>query len=354
VFSGETGSAASLISRFQLNSNGVNLETIQDYGVYHSMLQSQAMNPNYVNNDSSITEYCNSGVTSGIAQTVIFDFCIPLCSGVLSNEKSFPLFLSGLYLQFDLATAIGAFKTFGTASVVPASFVVSQNELVYELIQVDNSLIENMKMQMSQTGKLFEMPCSTALVLKTNNAAATPSFAYNVGLNLSSVSAVLFGEISSAIEALGTGATQALVRNSFIRNSTADNAISRRYFLDSRPLVQYPISTDSQNLMETQRALSILLDPTTVGLGSRDIADNTQGSYTASGVATQRFYISGQNARRFNEDDNIAMPGTAANTLVIQNTKSAANANIASSVYIAILYDQVVVISADGSVAVAK
>lgn len=351
-FSSETLSAASLINRFQLNANGVNLETISRYDNYHAILQSQAMNPNYVDKDSSIAEYCNSGVTSGTAQTATFNFCIPLCSGVLSNEKSFPLFLSGLYLQFDLNSAIGAFKTRGTSSEDPASYVVSENELVYEIIQPDFSLLQGMREQMSSSGRLFELPCSTALGLQSNIGAGVTSFSYNVGLNLASVSAVLMAEIQTSKEVLGKGASSAVVRNSFIRNSTESNTVSRKYFLDSKQLCSYNISMDSQNLLECQRALSALLDPQITTLGARAVVTNEQDSYTASGVATQRFYVSGQSARRFNEADAIAMCGTPANTLVIQNTKD--GTPIASSVYIYVIYDQVIVISADGSVAVAK
>ena len=351
-FSNETLSAASLINRFQLNANGVNLETISRYDVYHAILQSQAMNPNYVDKDSSIAEYCNSGVTSGVAQTATFNFCIPLCSGVLSNEKSFPLFLSGLYLQFDLNSAIGSFKTRGTASEDPVSYVCSENELVYEIIQPDFSLLQGMREQMSSSGRLFELPCSTALGLQSNISAGVTSFSYNVGLNLASVSAVLMAEIQTSKEALGKGATSAVVRNSFIRNSSESTTVSRKYFLDSKQLCSYNVSMDSQNLLECQRALSALLDPQITTLGSRAVASNEQDSYTASGIATQRFYVSGQSARRFNEADSIAMCGTPANTLVIQNTKD--GVPIASSVYIFVVYDQVVVISADGSVACAK
>ena len=351
-FSSDTLSASSLINRFSLNSNGVNLETINRYDVYHAILQSSAMNPNYVDKDSSIAEYCNSGVTSGTADNATFDFCIPLCSGVLSNEKSFPLFLSGLYLQFDLNTAIGAFKTRGTASENPSSYVVSENELVYEIIQPDYALLQSMREQMSSSGRLFEMPCSTALGLQTNQAASTSSFSYQVGLNLASVSAILMAEIETAKEVLGKGTTSAIVRNSFIRNSTVTSAVARKYFLDGRPLCNYPVSTDSQNLLECQRSLSALLDPQITTLGSRAVADDEQDSYCASSVGKQRFYVSGQSARRFYEADAIAMPGTPANTLVIQNTK--AGTNVASSVYIFCVFDQVIVIDSTGSVAVAK
>jgi hypothetical protein len=354
IFANETASAASLINRYQLNANGVNLEQISRYDNYHAMLQTAAMNPSYVERDSSIAEYCNTGITTGTADSGVFNFCIPLCSGVLSNEKSFPLFLSGLYLQLDMNSALAAFKSYGTSPTGITGYTLSENELVYELIQPDYSLLDQIRMQMQQSGKLYEIPYSSALGLQTAISAGQTSFSYNVGLNLSSVSAVLYGEINASVEAEDACANIINVRNSFIRNSVEDNTVSRKFYLDSKQLCSYNVSFDSQNLLETQRSLSALLDPQVVGLGSRDVGANTQGSYTASGVSTQRFYISGQSARRFDESDNIAMCGTPANTLVIQNTKSSATAPIATSVYMYVISDAIAVISADGSVAVAR
>jgi hypothetical protein len=343
-FANQTNSAASVINRFQLLANGTALETINNYSQYHAIIQSHAMNANYVNNDSSIAEYCGTTIPMNNVVTTDVYVSIPLCSAVFSNVKSFPLFLSGLVLQLDLNTALGAFKVFGAnAAAGVTGYSVSNAELVYEIINPDHSMLDAMRQQMAAAGKLFELPMTTVMGLSTSNQAQN-SFSYNVGLNLASVSGVLIGEISQVREQLAFGADAGAVQNNFIRNATEDTANNRRFWLDGKQIVNYDVAMDSQNFLETQRALSILLDPACTTLATR-------GNYCVAGEAAGLYYVSGQNARRFADAD-LCMCGTPCQNLVIQMYK--AGAPVAASVYIYILYDQVVVIDATGSVAVAK
>jgi hypothetical protein len=345
IFGNQVNSAASLINRLQITANGTMLETINRYDNYHALLLSHAMNSNYVNNDCSITEYANTNFAIGAATTTTFNIALPLCSAVFSNQKSWPLFLSGLNVQIDLNPAT-AIKTYGaTTPAAVTGYTISNAELVYELIQPDYSLLDTIRAQMAQTGKMFEMPMSTALGLTTAQVAGQASFAYNVGLNLASVSAVLLGEIVSAIETTTTGGNVAAVQNSFVRNSTEASSNSRRFYLDGKQMVNYDVWSDSQNFNETQRALSVLLDPANTTIATR-------ATYCALGETAGQYYIVGQSARRFSEQD-VCMAGTPCQNLVIQLAKTGANI-LATSVYCYIIYDQVVVIDANGSVAVAK
>lgn len=344
-FANQNKSAASLINRLQISANGSMLETINRYDNWHAIVQSQGCNADYVERDSSITEFCETNVQTGVATTATFNICIPLFSGILSNAKSFPLFLSGLFLQVDLNSALLSFKSSGTAATFGLSYVVSQAELVYESVNPDQSLLDGIRMSMSQSGRLFEMPYSTPLGLTTAIAAAQNSFSYNVGLNLASVSGVFLAEVSQAVEAAApTAGTVTTVPNAFIRNSTEAQTNSRRYYLDGKQIVNYDVASDSQNFLECQRSLgSILsLENTTVA---------TRATYCAAGEAAGSFYVQGQSARRFNETD-LCMSGSPCQNLVIQLSKS--GTPIASSVFIYVLYDAVAVLDANGSAAVAK
>jgi hypothetical protein len=351
-FANQVASASSLINRFQLSAGGTNLETINRYDNYHASIQCQSMSSAYFTNDSSIVEYCNSRVVSGVATSAVFNFCIPLASAVLSNVKSFPLFLSNLFIQLDL-NAIGlAFKVGGTNATVPTGFTLSQVELVYELIQPDYSLLDAMRLSMSQNNKMFEMPMTCALGLSSSQLANVTSFSYNVGLNLASVEGVLIVEVATTAatsnsEAVVIAPANALALtnlNSFIRNSTEAQTNYRRIFIDSKQLISYDVPFDSQNFLECQRTLGMMLDPalTTVA---------TRANYCDAGVATGSYYVVGQSANRFSESD-LCMTGTPCQNLVIQLGKS--GTPVATNYYIYILYDQVVVFDANGSVGVAK
>jgi hypothetical protein len=341
-FANQTSSAASLINRLQISANGTMLETINRYDNWHAMVQSQGCNSGYVNNDSSIAEYADSFVVSGTATSAVFNISLPLFSGVLSNAKSFPLFLSGLNIQVDLNSAGLALKTYGTSSAFGASYAISQAEIVYECINPDYALLDGMRASMAQSGRLFELPLSTPLGLTTSHAAAQASFSYNVGLNLASVSAVFLGEIETAVEGANTGTV--LAPNKFIRNSTEAQTNSRRYYLDGKQIVNYDVWADSQNFLECQRAMGTLLD-----LENTTVA--TRATYCVAGESAGSYYVQGQSAKRFSESD-LCMSGTPCSNLVIQLAKT--GTSVATSVYIYILYDAVCVIDANGSVAVAK
>lgn len=337
-FANQTKSAASLINRLQISANGTMLENIQNYSNWHALVQSQGCNANYVNNDSSITEYANTDVAVGQATTATLNISIPLFSGILSNAKSFPLFLSGLFVQVDLNSAALSFKSSGTGATFGLSYVVSQAEIVYESINPDSSLLDGIRMSMAQSGRLFEIPYSTPLGLTTATTAGQASFSYNVGLNLASVSGVFLAEVSQAVEQANTAV------NAFIRNSTEAQTNSRRFYLDGKQMVNYDVWADSQNFLECQRALGSLLslDNTTVA---------TRSTYCAAGENAGSYYILGQSGRRFAESD-LCMSGSPCSNLVIQLAKS--GTPIATSVYINVLYDAVAVLDANGSCAVAK
>ena len=343
-FANQTRSAASLINRLQISANGTQLETINRYDNWHAIVQAQGCNAGYVNNDSSIAEYAESEVTVGTGTSAAFNVSLPLFSGVLSNSKSFPLFLSGLMLQVDLNSALLSFKSSGTAATFGVTYVISQAELVYECINPDYALLDGMRSAMAQSGRLFEMPLSTPLGLTTAIAAAQASFSYNIGLNLASVSGVFMAEVAQSVEAAAPTAGAETVPNAFIRNSTENQANSRRLYLDGKQIVNYDVWADSQNFLETQRALGTLLN-----LENTTIARRTD--YCAAGESAGSYYVMGQSAKRFSESD-LCMSGSPCSNLVIQIAKS--GTPVATSVYIYVLYDAVCVIDANGSVAVAK
>lgn len=344
-FANQTRSASSLINRLQISANGTQLETINRYDNWHAIVQSQACNANYVNNDSSITEYASISTVIGTATSYTFNICIPLFSGVLSNAKSFPLFLSGLLIQMDLNSSVLAFKSGGTSPAFGLTYSVSQAEIVYEAVQPDYSLLDGLRASMAQSGRLFEMPISTPIGLTTATTAGQKSFAYNVGLNLASVSGVFLAEVSQSVEQASTAV------NNFIRNSLEDQTNSRRMYLDGKQMVNYDVWADSQNFLECQRALGSILDLQNTTLAVRT-ADGLTG-YCATAENAGNYYIVGQSARRFNETD-LCMAGTPCQNLVIQLAKSSSSTPIATSVYIYVLYDAVVVLDATGSCAVAK
>ena len=313
------------------------------------MILSTALNKNYYENDASITEYCGTSVDPVVGATsAVFNIALPLCSAVLSNIKSYPLFLQSLSVQIDLNTLRSSFKVYGAnaGANTLTGFTVSQAELVYETISPDHSLLDTMRQEMQATGRMYEMPMTTPLSLQTS-LLANQSLNYNIGLNAASLSGVFVCEITTEREnlAFANAAGGILgITNNFVRNTTEVQANRRLVFCDGKQLVNYDVWADSQNFNETQRALSILLDPSNTTLGTRATMCTPENN-------TQRYYVSGQSSRRFSENS-VCMSGIPCSNLVINFQKG--GASVATSVYIYCLIDQVVVIDSNGSVAVAK
>jgi hypothetical protein len=245
-------------------------------------------------------------------------------------------------IQLDLNSTTLAFKSSGATPTAVASYTVSQAEIVYESINPDNSLLDGIRMSMAQSGRLFELPYSTPLGLQTATTAGA-GLSYNVGLNLASVSGVFVAEVAQSVEQATTAV------NAFIRNSTEANTNYRRFYLDGKQMVNYDVWADSQNFLETQRALGSLLSLDNTTLGAR--ANDGNSNYCATAVGAGSYYVVGQSGRRFAESD-LCMSGTPCSNLVIQLGKT--GASVASSVYINVLYDAVAVLDANGSCAVAK
>jgi hypothetical protein len=336
-FANQTRSASSLINRLQISANGTQLETINRYDNWHAIVQSQGCNASYVNNDCSIGEYAETEVAISTGTSATYNISIPLFSGVLSNAKSFPLFLSGLMIQVDLNSSALAFKSAGTSATFGLTYAISQPQIVYECINPDYALLDGMRASMAQSGRLFEMPLSTPLGLTSANGQSN-SFSYNVGLNLASLSSVFLVEVPTSVESANTAV------NAFVRNSTEDQTVSRRLYIDGKQIVNYDVWADSQNFLECQRAMGHLLNLENTTLATRT-------NYCASGETAGSYFVVGQSARRFDESD-LCMSGTPCSNLVIQLAKY--GTAVASSIYIYVLYDAVCVIDANGSVAVAK
>jgi hypothetical protein len=336
-FANQTKSASSLINRLQISANGTMLETINRYDNWHAIVQSQGCNASYVNNDCSIGEYAGEELAISTGEAAVYNISIPLFSGVLSNAKSFPLFLSGLMIQVDLNSSALSFKSSGTGATFGLTYIISQPQIVYECINPDYALLDGMRASMAQSGRLFEMPLSTPLGLTSANGQSN-SFSYNVGLNLASLSSVFLVEVPTSVESANTAV------NAFVRNSTEAQTVSRRLYIDGKQIVNYDVWADSQNFLECQRAMGHLLNLENTTLATR-------ATYCVAGETAGSYFVVGQSARRFDESD-LCMSGTPCSNLVIQLAK--AGTAVASSIYIYVLYDAVCVIDANGSVAVAK
>ena len=377
-FGGSTNSCAGIANRLTISLGGTQLEQITNYNFYHNMILDHTCDGSYLSSSANILEGCLANGTNvnpnGVAVSeatalltapangcfqafnvnTTYDFVLPLCSGILQNPKSYPLFLSNapLTIQLDvnqLAVAVKPDAVVAGGAGTLTSFTISNPEFVYEAQYVSPEMEMSIKSVMAQTGKLYEMPVSTAMGLQTS-VAQNAGLSYNIGVNLSSINAVLWGQVSTAdLGSTGTGY--------FTKLETQDSSVNRRLFLDGKQVVSYNITSDALQYAELRRCVGALWDTqvnprvsTQVrqydNIGNAPTAANGNYANTYGGIS----FVAGNNCRRFHSDD-LCFAGTSANqiTLLLDRTTSSAG-----NVYIYVIYDQILVWDAMGQVAIAK
>ena len=327
-FNGVVGnqSCASLIRTLNINVGGLQIETINDYDKYYRMVQSHATNNGYVEHDAQITESSSSASTPGMATGVEVTYSVPILSGLLNQDNHIPLFLLNSQLQIQLNLNSVTEALYDTAGA-PTNFVINDPVLVYEKIHCDAEFENAVKMKLSEGG-VYEIPYYSALSYRSA-ASGSATFSQNIGVNLSSLSCVLWSHVVAPTS--GTD-PKLFVYN----NSNSKNASRRVVRADGEQILQTQLYSDSQCFMELQRALGSILDTTQTTIATKD---NFRTSYWVNGQSTERF-----------SDADLCMKGRACNNLVVEEQGLTGP----STVYMYLVYNAVMMIQADGSAIVSK
>ena len=336
-FNGTTGhqSCASLIKTMNINIGGLQLEQVNDYDKYYRIVQAHACNANYVEHDVQITESSSSTAGTGMVTqvspnppTLQYDltFCVPILSGVLNQDNHIPLFLlnSQMQIQLNLNSAVEAL--YGASA--PTNFTIRDPVLVYEKIHCDGEFENAVKMKLSE-GSVYEIPYYSALSYRSSSSSAG-TFSQNIGVNLSSLSAVLWTHVL-----LPTDGTNAKL---FVAKNDNTKAGSRRVVrCDGEQILQSQVYSPAQVFMELQRSLGSILDT------------NQTTIATLNNFATD-YWVNGQSTERFS-DDHLCMKGKSVNNVVVEEQGVTGTV---STVYMYLVYNSVLMIQADGSAIVSK
>ena len=327
-FNTYSGSVATCFNRVSLSAGaGQQIETINNYNLFHDLLLNHTTTNDYVVNDASITEGANR---VAFADSTTYFFTVPIASSVLQNAKAFPLWMvnGGLTLQIDLETAARALKA-------GLTFNITNAILCAEIISPDEAFLMTLRNEMISNNKLYEMPLVQCQSLQTSRTATT-DLNYLAGVNLSSVNSVFWGEITTAID---QGTQMKLVLNTM---SAANDSTSydRQLLVDGEKRVAYAIQSNSMVYEELQRCIS----------GITDGSCTSTVDFTT--YPTSSFW-NGINLQKFPQND-VCMRGSPISNLQLLLQSNGANPS-GSNAYIYIVYDAVLVISPqNGSVVVAK
>jgi len=329
----ESGSCASLFRTLNINVGGLVLEQINDYDKYYRIVQAHSTNASYVQHDANITEMTTPAfkMTANVAPSTALKttFCVPLLSGLLNQENHLPMWLmnSQLQIQLNLNSAVEAmFSTTGLTN-----FQIDNPVLVYEKIHVDNQFEQAVRAKLA-SGALYELPYYTALSYRSSISITPPAlgdYNQNIGVNLSSVCAVLHGHIASP----SSNTSKPFIANNGNNKGTGSNRIVR---VDGEQIVQSQIASTPQVFNELQRSLGSLYD-------------TNQTSVATRATYETEYFVNGQSCQRFSDAD-LCMKGRPANNLVIEEKSCTGS----STIYAYVVYEAVLMVDGNGGCVVSK
>lgn len=213
IFSNASAGCSSLINNVRININGQAVENLTHYNLFHSMMLSSFTSKNHVKNTAGVLEgsYAYPQNAPNISPTypsiafevnqpmisslgTSYEFCMPIASGILMNNRSLPLFLMNqLQIQIDLAGTSDHSVCY-LQNDAAATWLVSDLNLIYEVLELPSQVERGLVDEMRREGKAFEMTNTSYNSFKFNRALNSPNFYANIPTNLKSLDAVLWTE----------------------------------------------------------------------------------------------------------------------------------------------------------------
>ena len=328
------GSASAIISRLNVSIGGVLVNSIQNYRVLHDQILNHCTSDAYRKNDSSIMEFTGKALSSTIANGSL-DVVIPILAPIFNDEQSIPLFLLNSPIVVEiLLNNVNEALAYTTTAVT--EFVVIKAALVYECV-IPSPDFEISVKQRLQSGSMWTMNTDDYYNMSLANSA---SINFNIGLNLSSIKGVLYTFSPTPVAGQYHG-------------YSGDNQTDFKLYLDSRLINQTGLlDTRALQYAEFQRTIGALFDYVTTssnyGLmpvlsNINVVTGNLHGAYKdetfCGGIACNR-----------SSDSSFAFTGTPAQTINITRECT----GTAGTLYLMILYSQMLMIDATGNVSIMR
>jgi hypothetical protein len=324
----QTGAGSSIVQSMVAMLSGQAVETIQHYGKLYNSLLLHATNANFLVNDSHLEEDTFPGAFEAVAS---LDICIPVALGLFNAKQHLPLFLlSSAQLQVNLASVVDAL-TQGSADAITA-YTVSNASLIFEQIVPDSQYEMGIKQLLAS--RVYQMGFNTFMNQKYGQQA---SVTQNIGLNSSSVKAVLWNSVPLEGQRNTSAPTDGGQTSCYVY---ADGALVSNDRLSSTPVQFLEMNRCLNNMYDVSRTSVAPATYTAGNAGVNDIAISacTRASYASGG------YLGGLSLARTNEAG-FAMGGTPVNTMVVQWTGTATT----GSFYIYVAVEQVLTVDISGS-----
>ena len=333
-FDGPTHSASAIIRQLTISLGNQIVEQLNHYNALHASMLLHTTSRNFIDGDSAILE--NSSIArSTIDNNDSVDVCIPLISGLFCGQKAIPLFLlsSPILVQVDYETVANAIRNSANAD---APYTVSNVQLVYDHIMVDDSYKQAVKMALAdpQNPKLYQLNVNQ--FLNGRLAKPTTSVTYNVGTSVSSLKGVLWTIINEP--AVPDFQSQRVFRSREFNNTCDFNVL-----VDGQKVNNIQINDVATAYAEMNKVWGNLFDPVlTYGLATSVIANKLPESKTSYNTVG---FLGGVSTNRFNEM--LSMTGVPCQSLTF--TLTTQNTDAADNLYFFIPYETILTIDANGN-----
>lgn len=182
--------ATSLMNRVSTYINSVQVDNIQNADQVYDCLFSHSTSYDWWSHDAQVLLGAGVATTGVAAQTYV----LPLV-GALGTQQGIPMFaLNGtLQIQLDYNSVARAF--YQSAGTAITGFTVSNVQLVYDKISVEQAFVDKVKSDM-MAGNKFVLGYTNFQSTTVQSAAGTAFF--NYGINVSSLRALVAQQVLTA------------------------------------------------------------------------------------------------------------------------------------------------------------
>jgi hypothetical protein len=328
-FKGATASATALINRLSTYINSVQVDNIQNADQVYDLLFAHSTSNDWFEHDAQILLWSQAGTAAGAVEkrTVV----MPLI-GALGTQQGVPLFaLNGtLQVQLDYNSLNRAiYQIEGGAAIT--GFGISNVQLVYDKISVEQMFVDKVKSDMAQ-GRKYVLGYTN---FQSTTLIPGASAFFNYGLNVSSLRAVVAQQLLTSSLSTLYNATPANAAGFSILNGLTQFQVS----LDGRLINSNTLNATTSPALtfaELNKCFSRLFDASITDI-------STNATYL-----TQSFAV-GVSAQRCNEA--LAFAGSPVSVVGV-NVNAAANAT--HTMFLSFISDYQLLIDASGAVEIVR
>lgn len=329
----QSGSGASVFQRVSAILSGQQVESINMYNKLYNNLLLHATNLQYAKGDAAVHEGAGVNFNVGVATV-----CVPIALGCLNGRTHLPLFLlNSAELQFDTETLLEALTQLSANAVT--AYTISGATVCFEQVVPEPAFEQGVKAMLAT--RVFQLPIDTWSNSRYGHAG---SITQTIGLNSSSVRAILWGSVEAQTQTLA-GYQKASAQSSC--QVYADGALvhNSRLNCSTAALV-------AESYAEAQRTLGLMFDSSRTSLAPNSVTDADPNQVNLELISRARYFdgafLGGISLNRETLDNgSFSFVGTPVQNMVIA-WQGTAIAN--GQFYVFVALQQVLTIDMGGNV----